>query len=1001
MVIRTQHLLPAALLTFAAAAAAQQAGSIRGVVYDKDFNLPLAGATVTVVETGKRIKSDPSGVFSLTALPPGNYTLIASKKGYLQVVRKTTVATGRVAKERIDMLGDFKDLEEFIVREQVVANTASQQQSLDNRLSNAAMMDAISREEISKTGAGDAAGALRLIAGASTQDGKSAVIRGLPDRYVSTQVNGALMPSSDEDKRAVELDFVPASAIQNLQVSKTFTPDQQGNASGGAVNILLRSVPEEPFFINWKLGSSYNTQVSGRDRFLTYDGGGVHAFGRSGGERNIQEEGKNWEGAVGAENGEAPDNLKWSGSIGGSFDIGGGWRAGGFTNFYYDRSSSSFENGRDETRTVGQIGNLMTPQIVQGTVQQSPFFTSLLSIDQSTQTVQFGGLTTVGVASDNHAFNLTNLFSRIAEDRVTVAEDTIGKHYFFPGHDPNEPSSPGYTEGDSAPYTRQQTLAYVERSTDTLQLSGRHKWDLWGYGQLRAVEFDWTLARNSASRNTPDRREFGSYWDPNTRSYYQLKPAAEFTLGNLQRTFIEIEEESEQLALNVKLPLEFWGGRKGYLKLGHFQDDVSRTFKQETFSNFNDPNNAFAGEFNETRWSQTWLFEEHAITGAETDVDYAGRQKVEAQYVMLDVPITDSLRAVGGVRWESTDISIQSDPEANATWVPSFGPDGQANYGIAAFPVAPGDPNFDQDLYDLANPSRSQSDVLPSIGLIYDVFDGLTARGSYSKTLARQTFKELSPVFQQDYIGGPVFIGDPNLEISDVENLDFRLDYVPQQGTLLSVSYFKKVIDKPIEYVEAAQGFTFTKPVNYPRGKLTGWEAEIRQDIGELSKQWEPFGWFDGLTLGGNSTWIDATVRRPDQEIGLFEQFQGVRPNTSRDMTDAPDYLFNVFGTYDVPATGTSFGVFYTLTGDKLLQGPGPSNNNFIPATYDKAFDNLTATFSQQLGRGVTLSFTASNLTDANRQQVYRSVYLPGDVVRRDYRNGVSYSLSIGGVIRF
>ena len=291
--------------------------------------------------------------------------------------------------------------------------------------------------------------------------------------------------------------------------------------------------------------------------------------------------------------------------------------------------------------------------------------------------------------------------------------------------------------------------------------------------------------------------------------------------------------------------------------------------------------------------------------------------------------------------------------------------------------------------------SRSQDNALPSIGLVYDVSDGLTARASYSKTIARQTFKELSPVFQQEYIGGPVFIGDPNLEISDVENLDFRLDYVPAAGTLCSVSYFKKVIDKPIEYVESAQGFTFTKPVNYPRGKLAGWEVELRQECAAL------WGALDGLTVGGNSTWIDATVRRPDEEVLLFEQFQGVRPSTTRDMTDAPDYLFNLFTTYDFAPTGTSFGVFYTVTGDKLIQGPGPSNNNFIPATYDKSFDNLSATFRQPLGRGVTLSVSADNLTDAVRQQVYRSDFLDGDVLRREYTTGISFSFSIGGVVRF
>jgi hypothetical protein len=165
--------------------------------------------------------------------------------------------------------------------------------------------------------------------------------------------------------------------------------------------------------------------------------------------------------------------------------------------------------------------------------------------------------------------------------------------------------------------------------------------------------------------------------------------------------------------------------------------------------------------------------------------------------------------------------------------------------------------------------------------------------------------------------------------------------------------------------------------------------------MGEL---WRPLA---GLQLGGNSTWIDATVERPQIELEQFLQFQGVEDDARRRMTDAPEYLWNLYTTYDIEATGTSLGAFYTVVGDTLIQGPGPSNSAFIPATFDKSYDNLTVTFRQELGRGVTLSLKASNLTDANRQQVYRTKYIPEDVVRRDYTQGVTYSLSIGGVIRF
>src|SRR4029077_7702001 len=102
--------------------------------------------------------------------------------------------------------------------------------------------------------------ALPLVAGASIQDGKFAVIRGLAGPYVNSQMNRVRLPTADADKRAVELDQFPAAVIQSIQVSKTFTPDQQGDASGGAVDVRLRGIPEETT-LQFKAQYSLNSQV--------------------------------------------------------------------------------------------------------------------------------------------------------------------------------------------------------------------------------------------------------------------------------------------------------------------------------------------------------------------------------------------------------------------------------------------------------------------------------------------------------------------------------------------------------------------------------------------------------------------------------------------------------------------------------------------------------------------------------------------------------------------
>ena len=967
----------AVAVTVAAVARAQQPGSLRGTVADKDLAAPLAGATVQIVQTDQRVLSDAQGAFVFAQVRPGRYTVIAAKDGYVRAVRTdVVVVAGQLAEVRFELAGDFTDLEEFVVREEVGFGASGDAALLDLRVESASLIDSIGAEQMSRAGVSDAIGALRLVAGASTADGKSAVIRGLPDRYVSSQMNGVLLPTADEDKRAVELDQFPAEVIQSVRVSKTFTPDQQGNASGGAVDVVLKGVPDQPLFLNWKVGTSYNSNFTGRSSFLSYDGGGVHAFGKSGSERGVQPLGENWDGAVGVSRREAPVDGKLSVAGGGRFDLGNGWRAGGFVNLFHERDSSFFTGGRDDSLWALRAGEPLTPQFSQGTPQSGEFYTSLLDVTQSKQSAQWGGLATLGVASDDHALTLVYLFTRAAEDTVTLAEDTRGKQYYFPGHDPEVPTSPGFEQILGAPYLRFQTLAYAERATETLQLGGRHRLPLQGGGASRAAELDWTVARSQARRDEPDKRQLASAWNPNG-VYLQYKPAAQFTLGNLQRTFERIVEDSEEEALSVKLPFDVWAGRTAHVKLGGFRDRVERTFDQDTFSNFADPTFFFSGTFDELDWSRAWGFQDHPITASDTDVDYRGEQELLAGYAMLELPLTDWAKFIGGVRIETTGISIVNSPEAEAEWIPP------GQFGLAELLPGDGDVDF------------RQQDELPSIGFVLDPIERVTVRLAYNETVARQTFKELTPIFQQDYLGGPVFVGNPDLRMSAVRNYDLRVDWTPFDGGLLSGSWFRKDIQDPIEYVEKLGNYSFTTAVNYPRGTLSGVELEARQQLGEW---WQPLG---GLGVGANSTWIDATVRLPDEEIAQFEALHGVRPRSIRDMTGAPDYVYNLFATWDVAATKTSFGLFYTVTGDTLVQGPGPSNSFFVPATYETRYETLNASVSQALGDNVRLTIAAKNLTDAARREVYRSEFIADDVTRRTWSEGVEWSLSIGGEIRF
>src|SRR5688500_11706721 len=96
-------LLVACAVARAGAPASQSGvGSIRGVVYDKDFEIPLSGALVTLLETGQAAQSGEQGNYVLTDVAPGSYTLIVSKPGFVRQVR-TGVVVGAARLTDLDL----------------------------------------------------------------------------------------------------------------------------------------------------------------------------------------------------------------------------------------------------------------------------------------------------------------------------------------------------------------------------------------------------------------------------------------------------------------------------------------------------------------------------------------------------------------------------------------------------------------------------------------------------------------------------------------------------------------------------------------------------------------------------------------------------------------------------------------------------------------------------------------------------------------------------------
>src|SRR5262249_37298760 len=146
--------------------------------------------------------------------------------------------------------------------------------------------------------------------------------------------------------------------------------------------------------------------------------------------------GKSWDGAVGVSTEDAPIDYKWSVTGGGKQEIGDDLKIGGLGTFFYERDGSFYADGVTRERGGRQRGEAMSPQFFQGTPEQGDFRTALFDTTQGVEEVQWGGLGTLGIESKNHSVGLTYLYTRTTDDSATLAVDTRGKEFYFPGYDP-------------------------------------------------------------------------------------------------------------------------------------------------------------------------------------------------------------------------------------------------------------------------------------------------------------------------------------------------------------------------------------------------------------------------------------------------------------------------------------------------------------------------------------------------------------------------------------
>jgi hypothetical protein len=90
---------------------AQEKGAIKGKIVEQTTKRPLAGATVTVRDYSLSVSTDSLGVFVLSNISPGTYTLVITNIGFQRkVVNDINVVRGKANYVEAELLTDARQL---------------------------------------------------------------------------------------------------------------------------------------------------------------------------------------------------------------------------------------------------------------------------------------------------------------------------------------------------------------------------------------------------------------------------------------------------------------------------------------------------------------------------------------------------------------------------------------------------------------------------------------------------------------------------------------------------------------------------------------------------------------------------------------------------------------------------------------------------------------------------------------------------------------------------
>lgn len=798
---------------------AQAQTKVSGKVFDAQTNMPVIGASVVIENTNKGVTTDVEGRFFIEVKDKSNVSLTVSSIGYASKTLSDIVPNGE---QTIEVALEPQSNE---LNQVTVTTTSARRESIASiymlQKNSSAISDGISADVIRRSPDKNSGDVLKRVSGASIQENKFVIIRGLNERYNASLLNNTILPSTEADKKAFAFNIIPSSLIDNIVVYKSVTPDLPGDFSGGAVKISTKDYPGSKLN-ELSVSVGYNTRTTFKSFYKGYDEGDLDWLGFLDNSRSLPSGYKNVRGAefINQTNDYKTASTK---QFPNTFGYQNTQKSHPNFSVSYTGGNTKLLNQNRKLGYIYSVGYSASRKV--GNRVRNDFYPTA------------DHFTLYTYNTDN--YDMSNNLSALLNLTYSYRKSKISfKNIFNNDFTKSTGLRLGYDNSNTPDYFyfKGALSEAVQNGIVNSVLEGIHSLS-------QAWTVDWSGSFGYTYKSQPDQKilTFRTPYNQNDGYYLRLSNENSPDIRNAGRVYSYLDEFIYGANANATYQFK-WLNNMQKLKFGtsNYYRDRKVEVDAVGYSILNDYGTGITiTETKNTTFNTLFSPENidaYHLTVANigtNSTDYKGKAWLNSGYVMLDNKFAEKLKLTWGVRVE----------------------------------------RYYQELAALNKQKieRDDVDVLPSLLFTYAHTPKTNFRLAASQSVNRPEFREIASYSVYDYENNYVVTGNPNLVRSKNVNADLRYEWFPSAGEIISATVFFKYFDNPIE--QTNMGNDVFSYQNADNAKLYGAEIEIRKKLNFINEQL-----FRNIIFYANAAYMDGNVKFSD--VTFDSPLQGQSPYT-------------------------------------------------------------------------------------------------------------------------